>query len=174
MTRRIYSRSRDGGESFYEEGCHAELFDGPCNAGQTRITFGDDRSREFLLFAAPAVRRVARRAAGSPASARSASPAVRWPSSFRSCAAGLQPLPRLPSTAMAAACKKFRLVIRFMFGISSMMECLLTEECKPFAATRLRIMRRECLKVSAIVGLGGGMRKCGPRSLGKDIMSGAL
>ena len=78
------------------------------------------------------------------------------------------------AAAMAAACKKFRLVIRFMFGISSMMECLLTEECKPFAATRLRIMRRECLKVSAIVGLGGGMRKCGPRSLGKDIMSGAL
>ena len=46
---RLYSRSRDGGESFYEEGCHKELFDGPCNAGQTSVA--DD----LLLFTAPAV-----------------------------------------------------------------------------------------------------------------------
>ena len=46
---RLYSRSRDGGESFYAEGCHPELFDGPCNAGQTRLG-------ELMLFTAPAVR----------------------------------------------------------------------------------------------------------------------
>ena len=46
----------DGGESFYEEGCHAELFDGPCNAGQTRITLSEDGSRDVMLFTAPPVR----------------------------------------------------------------------------------------------------------------------
>jgi sialidase-1 len=51
---RLYSRSRDGGESFYEEGCHAELFDGPCNAGQTSVADG------VLLFTAPAVRQRSR------------------------------------------------------------------------------------------------------------------
>lgn len=34
--RRIYSRSRDGGETFYEEGCQEELRDPPCNAGLTQ------------------------------------------------------------------------------------------------------------------------------------------
>jgi sialidase-1 len=47
--RRIYSRSKDGGETFYEEGCHEELFDGPCNAGLTSLPGG------VLLFTAPAV-----------------------------------------------------------------------------------------------------------------------
>jgi sialidase-1 len=51
---RIYSRSRDGGESFYEEGCHPELFDGPCNAGQAWIALGDDERRGLLVFTAPA------------------------------------------------------------------------------------------------------------------------
>jgi sialidase-1 len=46
---RIYSRSRDGGESFYQEGCHAELFDGPCNAGQALLANG------LMLFTAPPV-----------------------------------------------------------------------------------------------------------------------
>ncbi|MCX7008135.1 MAG: sialidase family protein [Kiritimatiellaeota bacterium] len=49
---RIFSRSRDGGESFYEEGCHAELFDGPCNAGQTWVPEG---TNGVMLFTAPAV-----------------------------------------------------------------------------------------------------------------------
>jgi sialidase-1 len=47
--RRIYSRSKDGGETFYEEGCHEELFDGPCNAGLTPV------AGPGLLFTAPAV-----------------------------------------------------------------------------------------------------------------------
>jgi sialidase-1 len=51
--RRLYARSRDGGESFYEEGCHAELFDGPCNAGQATCSWADDGSRGVLLFTAP-------------------------------------------------------------------------------------------------------------------------
>ena len=51
---RIYSRSKDGGESFYEEGCHPELFDAPCNAGLTLIDFGNDHSQAFMLFTAPA------------------------------------------------------------------------------------------------------------------------
>lgn len=50
--RRLYARSRDGGETFYEEGCHAELFDGPCNAGQTAYSWGDDGDG-ILLFTAP-------------------------------------------------------------------------------------------------------------------------
>jgi sialidase-1 len=49
--RRIYSRSKDGGESFYEEGCHEELFDGPCNAGLTWLPANGGA----LLFTAPAV-----------------------------------------------------------------------------------------------------------------------
>jgi sialidase-1 len=49
--RRIYSRSKDGGESFYEEGVHEELFDGPCNAGLTWVP-GEGGG---LLFTAPAV-----------------------------------------------------------------------------------------------------------------------
>jgi sialidase-1 len=52
---RIYSRSRDGGESFSEEGCHAELFDGPCNAGQAWFPMKDDKSGGIMLFTAPAV-----------------------------------------------------------------------------------------------------------------------
>src|SRR5207302_1452467 len=52
--RRIYSRSKDGGESFYEEGCHSELFDGPCNAGVAWVPTRDDKSG-VLLFTAPAV-----------------------------------------------------------------------------------------------------------------------
>jgi sialidase-1 len=51
--RRLYARSRDGGATFYEEGCHAELFDGPCNAGQTAYSWGDDGSHGGLLFTAP-------------------------------------------------------------------------------------------------------------------------
>ena len=54
--RRLYARSRDGGETFYEAGCHAELFDGPCNAGQTAYSWGDDGGRGVLLFTAPANR----------------------------------------------------------------------------------------------------------------------
>ena len=54
--RRLYARSRDGGETFYEEGCHAELFDGPCNAGQTAYSWGDDGGHGVLLFTAPANR----------------------------------------------------------------------------------------------------------------------
>jgi hypothetical protein len=52
---RIYSRSRDGGETFYEEGCHAELFDGPCNAGLAWVPSSPDGSSGVLLFTAPAV-----------------------------------------------------------------------------------------------------------------------
>lgn len=55
--RRIYSRSRDGGESFYEEACHAELFDGPCNAGLAWLPSSDDKAGGVLLFTAPAVQR---------------------------------------------------------------------------------------------------------------------
>lgn len=51
--RRLYARSRDGGETFYEEGCHAELFDGPCNAGQAAYSWGEDGSHGLLLFTAP-------------------------------------------------------------------------------------------------------------------------
>jgi sialidase-1 len=51
--RRLYARSRDGGESFYEEGCHMALFDGPCNAGQATCLWADDGSRGMLLFTAP-------------------------------------------------------------------------------------------------------------------------
>ncbi len=43
---RLFARSRDGGETFYAEGCHAELFDGPCNAGLT--SFGG-----VMFFTAP-------------------------------------------------------------------------------------------------------------------------
>jgi hypothetical protein len=32
------------------------LFDGPCNAGQTRIVSGGDGSRDMMLFTTPAVR----------------------------------------------------------------------------------------------------------------------
>lgn len=53
---RLYSRSRDGGETFYAEGCHAELFDGPCNAGQTSVPDTPGGERGGLLFTAPAVR----------------------------------------------------------------------------------------------------------------------
>jgi sialidase-1 len=55
LQRRLYARSRDGGETFYEEGCHADLFDGPCNAGQTAYPRGDDE-HGVLLFTAPANR----------------------------------------------------------------------------------------------------------------------
>lgn len=51
--RRLYARSRDGGETFYAEGCHAELFDGPCNAGQAAYSWADDGDRGVLLFTAP-------------------------------------------------------------------------------------------------------------------------
>lgn len=51
--RRLYARSRDGGETFCQEGCHAELFDGPCNAGQTVYSWDDDEGRGVLLFTAP-------------------------------------------------------------------------------------------------------------------------
>lgn len=54
--RRLYARSRDGGETFYEEGYHAELFDGPCNAGQTAYSWAEDGGRGLLLFTAPANR----------------------------------------------------------------------------------------------------------------------
>lgn len=50
--RRIYSRSKDGGETFYEEGVHEELFDGPCNAG---LTWLPEKESSALLFTAPAV-----------------------------------------------------------------------------------------------------------------------
>ncbi|MCX7046641.1 MAG: sialidase family protein, partial [Candidatus Sumerlaeota bacterium] len=50
--RRIYSRSRDGGETFYEEGCHPELFDAPCNAGLTFCPLADN-SRPFGNAASP-------------------------------------------------------------------------------------------------------------------------
>ena len=53
---RLYARSRDGGETFYAEGCHAELFDGPCNAGQTWVPDAPGGQRGRLLFTAPAVR----------------------------------------------------------------------------------------------------------------------
>lgn len=55
--RRIYSRSKDGGESFYDEGCHDELFDGPCNAGLTWVPTAADAGGAggVLLFTAPAV-----------------------------------------------------------------------------------------------------------------------
>ena len=49
---RIYARSRDGGETFYEEGCHAELYDEPCNAGQTFYPLDGDRTG-LQLFTAP-------------------------------------------------------------------------------------------------------------------------
>ncbi len=51
--RRLYARSRDGGETFHEEGCHMELFDGPCNAGQTAYSWGEDGGQGLLLFTAP-------------------------------------------------------------------------------------------------------------------------
>ncbi len=51
--RRLYARSRDGGETFYAEGCHAELFDGPCNAGQTAYSWAEDGGHGLLLFTAP-------------------------------------------------------------------------------------------------------------------------
>lgn len=54
--RRLYARSRDGGETFYEQGCHAELFDGPCNAGQTAYSWAEDGGHGVLLFTAPANR----------------------------------------------------------------------------------------------------------------------
>lgn len=54
--RRLYARSRDGGESFYEEGYHEELFDGPCNAGLAAYSWGDDAGPARLLFTAPANR----------------------------------------------------------------------------------------------------------------------
>lgn len=53
--RRIYSRSKDGGESFYAEGCHEELFDGPCNAGLAWVPARAEGARGVLLFTAPAV-----------------------------------------------------------------------------------------------------------------------
>jgi sialidase-1 len=54
--RRLFARSRDGGETFYEEGYHTELFDGPCNAGQTAYSWGDESGGGVLLFTAPANR----------------------------------------------------------------------------------------------------------------------
>ena len=50
---RIYSRSRDGGETFCEEGCHAELHDEPCNAGLTTYA-AREGSPACMLFTAPA------------------------------------------------------------------------------------------------------------------------
>jgi sialidase-1 len=52
--RRIYARSRDGGESFYEEGCHVELHDEPCNAGQTLYVPPGEKGLSLMLFTAPA------------------------------------------------------------------------------------------------------------------------
>jgi sialidase-1 len=49
--RRIYSRSRDGGQSFYREGIHEELFDPPCNAGITE--FYTNEGKHLLLFTKP-------------------------------------------------------------------------------------------------------------------------
>lgn len=54
--RRLFARSRDGGETFSEQGYHAELFDGPCNAGLTAYSWGEDGGRGGLLFTAPANR----------------------------------------------------------------------------------------------------------------------
>lgn len=51
--RRLYARSRDGGETFYAQGCHAELFDGPCNAGQAVYSWAAGGDRGVLLFTAP-------------------------------------------------------------------------------------------------------------------------
>jgi sialidase-1 len=51
--RRLFARSRDGGETFYEEGYHAELFDGPCNAGQAAYPRTEEDDRGLLLFTAP-------------------------------------------------------------------------------------------------------------------------
>jgi len=54
--RRLFARSRDGGETFYEQGYHAELFDGPCNAGQAAYSWAAEGDRGVLLFTAPANR----------------------------------------------------------------------------------------------------------------------
>lgn len=54
--RRLYARSRDGGESFHEEGCHIDLFDPPCNAGLAAYPWPTGDSEELLLFTAPARR----------------------------------------------------------------------------------------------------------------------
>jgi sialidase-1 len=54
LDRRIYSRSKDGGETFYEEGYHDELLDPPCNAGQARYCTKAEGGRNILLHTKPA------------------------------------------------------------------------------------------------------------------------
>jgi sialidase-1 len=54
LDRRIYSRSKDGGETFYEEGYHDELLDPPCNAGQARYSTKAEGGRNILLHTKPA------------------------------------------------------------------------------------------------------------------------
>jgi sialidase-1 len=54
LHQRIWSRSRDGGETFYEEGFHAELYDEPCNAGLVLYAAKEDASHGCLIFTAPA------------------------------------------------------------------------------------------------------------------------
>jgi hypothetical protein len=54
LDRRIYSRSKDGGETFCEEGYHDELLDPPCNAGQARYSTKAEGGRDILLHTKPA------------------------------------------------------------------------------------------------------------------------
>ena len=54
LDRRIYSRSKDAGETFYEEGYHDELLDPPCNAGQARYSTKAEGGPNILLHTKPA------------------------------------------------------------------------------------------------------------------------
>lgn len=58
LDRRIYSRSKDGGETFHEEGYHHELLDPPCNAGQARYSTKADDGENILLHTKPAGRKL--------------------------------------------------------------------------------------------------------------------
>ena len=58
LDRRIFSRSKDGGETFYEEGYHDELLDPPCNAGQARYSTRAEGGRNILLHTKPAGERL--------------------------------------------------------------------------------------------------------------------
>jgi sialidase-1 len=52
--RRLYARSSDGGETFYEQGHHQELVTPRCNAGQCRLSTAGDGGRNVMLFTKPA------------------------------------------------------------------------------------------------------------------------
>ena len=45
------------GKTFYEQGCHDELFHPPCNAGRTRYSTPADGGQSMVLFTKPGSRR---------------------------------------------------------------------------------------------------------------------